>query len=287
MKKQLFDDNNFENYKKEYNLSVGQFAKLCGTTRDTLRHYYETGILIPRTDENNGYHYYSPSQVSSFYFITTFRQAGCSLKEIEEIIHSTDKTDIRSIATSKLVEMQRELFVLHNKIASLNLGLWLLEKHEDNKNKGPQIEVLNNISVAVTKIEAKKNAHHTKDIAKELMKHINTARTEQNISVFPTGATISYDDLCMKNYVYNNIISLSIHPADGINTFELPSNTVVSCYHNHANDDIRLTYKKIIDFINSNNLKVCSDLHIISLINLYDNQNRHTYFKYLFICVNK
>ena len=121
---------------QEYNLSVGQFAKLCGTTRDTLRYYYESDLLIPRIDESNGYHYYSASQISSFFFISTFRQAGCSIKEIDSLIHNSTKDGIRRIATSKVLEMQQELFMLHNKIASLHLGLWLLEKHEKHKMVG-------------------------------------------------------------------------------------------------------------------------------------------------------
>ena len=51
--------------RQEYSLTVGQFAKLCLTTRDTLRHYYELGILTPWADPSNGYHYYSASQISS------------------------------------------------------------------------------------------------------------------------------------------------------------------------------------------------------------------------------
>ena len=72
----------FEDEDIEYSLSVSQFAKLCGTTRDTLRYYYEQNILTPRVDPNNGYHYYSASQISSFFFINTMRKAGCSIKEI-------------------------------------------------------------------------------------------------------------------------------------------------------------------------------------------------------------
>ena len=69
-----------EKQDQEYILSVSQFAKLCGTTRDTLRFYYEQNIITPRVDPYNGYHYYSPSQISSFFFIHTMRQAGCSIK---------------------------------------------------------------------------------------------------------------------------------------------------------------------------------------------------------------
>ena len=47
--------NNFENKEMEYSLTVSQFAKLCGTTRDTLRYYYEqTYRMAKRYVESDG-----------------------------------------------------------------------------------------------------------------------------------------------------------------------------------------------------------------------------------------
>ena len=43
----------------------------------------------------------------------------------------------------------------------------------------------------------------------------------------------------------------------------------------------------IMRYIEDHDLEARSDLHIISLFNLYDTIEKHTYFKYLFICVEK
>ena len=63
---------------EEYCISAGAFARMCQTTRDTLRYYEKQGILVPKKSEKNGYHYYSYAQISSYYFISTFRGLGCS-----------------------------------------------------------------------------------------------------------------------------------------------------------------------------------------------------------------
>lgn len=57
---------------EEYCISAGAFARMCQTTRDTLRYYEKQGILVPKKSEKNGYHYYSYAQISSYYFISTF-----------------------------------------------------------------------------------------------------------------------------------------------------------------------------------------------------------------------
>lgn len=277
-------DNNRKN-NSEYNLSVGQFAKLCNTTRDTLRHYYEIGILLPRIDENNGYHYYSSSQMSSFYFITSLRKAGCSLKEINGLVHDSTKVKIQSVVRDKITEMQDELKKLEQKIDTLNTSLWLLDSYEENKNNPPHLDTLENISLFITPVTSKGKVTQTSEIAPDLTQHLTKVRQTPNVSSFPMGVTISSDNLIKGIYSYNNIISLSQKDADNVNTFALPSSKVVLCCHDHTKNDIANTYRQIVDYIKNEGLTICSDLHIISLINIYDTEEKHTYFKYLFICV--
>lgn len=270
---------------EEYSLSLSQFAKLCGTTRDTLRYYYEQGIITPRVDPDNGYHYYSASQISSFFFISTMRQAGCSIKEINNLIHNSNRESIERMANSKILLMQRELFMINQKISALHLGMWILGKYQEHKKGTPFLDEIPEISYSETKIQNKDHAHHTADIAGDISKHLAKAAPGAALATFPTGVTISYDDLIYKKYVYNSIISLSFLPADNIDAFPLPGVKALCCYHESSNTAIEATYRKIVNTIKKNGYKAKSDLFVISLINLYDNNHNQTYFKYLFIIV--
>ena len=66
--------------------SISEFAKVCGTTKDTLYHYEKQGILIPATDENNHYRYYSINDFHLFQFIAHLRRLGFSISEIRECV---------------------------------------------------------------------------------------------------------------------------------------------------------------------------------------------------------
>ena len=55
-------------------LTAGAFAALCGTTKETLRHYRELGLLTPVRRGENGYGYYDAEQFYDFYAIAIFRQ---------------------------------------------------------------------------------------------------------------------------------------------------------------------------------------------------------------------
>jgi DNA-binding transcriptional MerR regulator len=269
----------------EYSLSVGQFAKLCVTTRDTLRHYYEQGILTPWVDPDNGYHYYSASQISSFYFITTMRQAGCSLAEIGNVIHNLSKDGIVRLVNSKILDMQRELYRINQKIAALHLGMWILGRFESNKPGSPFLSTLPEMSVISTPIARKEHSYHAADIADDISVHLSRAASDERFVTFPSGVTIAYDDLLHGRYVYNNVISLTLLPADGELSKPLPCCRAVLCSHDHNEPDIDRTYRRIVSYIKRNRLIACSDLYSVSLINLYDNATDHQYYKYLFICV--
>ena len=76
---------------KQTYFSSGEFARLCGTTKETLRHYNNIGLLKPAKVTENGYQYYSAFQFYDFYFISTFSGTGMNLKELEEKLAETDE----------------------------------------------------------------------------------------------------------------------------------------------------------------------------------------------------
>ena len=67
-------------------LTAGAFAALCGTTKETLRHYKDLGLLVPVRRGENGYGYYDAEQFYDFYAIAIFRQTGTPLTEIRRCL---------------------------------------------------------------------------------------------------------------------------------------------------------------------------------------------------------
>ncbi|MDR1714007.1 MAG: MerR family transcriptional regulator [Coriobacteriales bacterium] len=70
---------------------IGAFSKLGKTTVKTLRHYDECGLLKPQMiDPQNGYRYYTTSQLLRLHDIVALRQMGFSLAQIAGIIDGHD-----------------------------------------------------------------------------------------------------------------------------------------------------------------------------------------------------
>jgi len=66
--------------------SIRAFAEYSRTTKDTLLHYDRIGLLSPNVRGENGYRYYSPSQLATMNVIRTMQEMGLSLVEIRELI---------------------------------------------------------------------------------------------------------------------------------------------------------------------------------------------------------
>lgn len=273
--------------KKEYNIPVSEFARLCGTTRDTLRHYYEIGILIPHVDPENGYHYYSLSQISSFYFISSFRKTGFSISQIGDMMRTTESDHVHDVLSKQIDKLKIEVSKLTQQIDSLTILRRVLGYHEQPSVDVtvPGIYTIPKVSVYKTLIENNENATSVANIAQDLSKHIEYLSQNTNIPPFPLGATIKIDDIRNEKYVYSEIVTLSASTSIRKKIVPLPTNKVVGCFHEDSSKDIRLTYKAIIDYIDENGLKPLTDLLSISIFNIYSYDDEHNYLKCLFVGV--
>lgn len=64
-------------------MTASAFAKLCNTTKATLRWYRKIGILEPVQVGSNGYAYYTVDQMIEFRIIQTLQSIGYSLEQIK------------------------------------------------------------------------------------------------------------------------------------------------------------------------------------------------------------
>ena len=95
-------------------LKAGEFAHLCGTTKETLRHYKDIGLLMPVAKAENGYQLYSPLQISDYLLISSLQQAGCSLQEIKGYLSEPDSEALENVMEdriSAIVEQRRTLLM--------------------------------------------------------------------------------------------------------------------------------------------------------------------------------
>lgn len=105
-------------------MRTGAFAALCGTTKETLRHYRQVGVLRPAAEAPNGYRLYAATQMTDFFLIEALQAAGLSLAEIREFREAASGTEFRRMLAAQVEALEeqrrkidRELTLLRNTIA--------------------------------------------------------------------------------------------------------------------------------------------------------------------------
>ena len=70
---------------KDY-FTTGEFARLCNVKKQTLFHYDDIGILSPEVVGENGYRYYSYTQLEIFSTISMLKELDMPLAEIKDYL---------------------------------------------------------------------------------------------------------------------------------------------------------------------------------------------------------
>ena len=98
---------------------VNEFARLCGVTPRTLKYYEERNLLHPAYTKENGYRYYSISQIDEVSAILLFRDYGFSLDEIKKIMEQDDLSGVEqrmNMMMSIIEEQKQKLLQQENDI---------------------------------------------------------------------------------------------------------------------------------------------------------------------------
>ncbi len=102
---------------------AGEFAKLCMTTKETLRHYDKLELLSPAAYAANGYKLYSVSQISDFALVTVLQSSGLSLSEIRDVLNLSDPDGLTEILEERVGVIEQQKVELERKQAALKHAL--------------------------------------------------------------------------------------------------------------------------------------------------------------------
>ena len=92
--------------------SIGSIAKATGISVETIRYYEKQGLIKPAQRRANGYRDYSSETIHRIHFVLNAKQAGLTLKEINELLSlSTESSSgsVKILIESKLDEINEKL----------------------------------------------------------------------------------------------------------------------------------------------------------------------------------
>ncbi len=89
-------------------LNIGEFARLCHTTKETLLHYDRKGLLRPDHVSGNGYRRYGMKQFFDFDLISLLKETGSTLEDIRRHRESCGQEGCLGLVAERIVVLERE-----------------------------------------------------------------------------------------------------------------------------------------------------------------------------------
>ncbi|MBA5764309.1 Zn(2+)-responsive transcriptional regulator [Vibrio sp. 404] len=109
---------------------IGELAKRCGVTADTLRFYEKNALIKPAGRSDSGYRLYSAENQKQVAFILRAKDLGLSLDEIKELLEIKLEATEHSCAEVKAITTAK-LKVIDDKIEELTRIRSALKKIND------------------------------------------------------------------------------------------------------------------------------------------------------------
>ena len=107
---------------------IGMFAAMNHVTVKTLRFYEKQGLLMPAViNQENGYRYYTLSQMAVLHQITALKMAGFTLEEIAHIHSGADEEAVlrkkKSELIAKIADLTQQIAVVDGYLSKKKTGL--------------------------------------------------------------------------------------------------------------------------------------------------------------------
>lgn len=101
-------------------LKSGEFAKLCCTTKNTLIHYDQMGLLKPARVAESGYRLYLASQRYRFLSVKALADSGMPLQEVKRVLDTDDAHELAASLDATRDEIEARIAGLRESLARID-----------------------------------------------------------------------------------------------------------------------------------------------------------------------
>lgn len=247
-------------------ISSGEFAKLCDTSKETLRHYKNIGLLTPEYEADNGYLYYDPEQFYDYYAIAILKQTGTSLAKIKECMHEQNIPSVLNTLKEQQAALQQEKkkiehmqFIVKNALFNINLGHYYDANHSE-----PKIDFFNHEHLLALPHDEFSISEDTKEdkgkaLISILHKYKAICATHDIQTDYQLGALIPFESQSI-THLYTRINRAYKHPY----YYKKPAGRYLYTIHK-GNCDLNQAYQSFFEFIKKHAICTTGPLYAYDL----------------------
>ncbi|MEV7991901.1 MerR family transcriptional regulator [Streptomyces sp. NPDC086077] len=90
-------------------MQIGEVAARTELSLRTIRHYEETGLVVPSARSQGGFRLYTESDVARLMVIRRMKPLGFTLEQMRELLAATDRLDVDDVPTGEREELLERL----------------------------------------------------------------------------------------------------------------------------------------------------------------------------------
>lgn len=241
--------------------TVGEFASLCSTTKETLRHYNNIGILRPEKIGENGYQYYSSMQFFDFYLVSSLKRVGSPLSDIKHYLERPDAEGFLQILYKQQQYLLRERIMLERMEHLIRQSIYNIELAMSVKNRFEEPELITCeeeyfVIVDAPDIQGKSEI----DFFGCLQDHVHYCAQNDIGAEFQIGVIVLKEALLAGSSQPRYFCSRINKPCDSERLFIKPKGKYVSMLYK-GDIETSPAYQKIMEYISQNRLNVCGNAY--------------------------
>ena len=264
------------NQKGKKHYTSGEFARLCGTTKETLRHYDNVGILKPAEVGENGYRYYTNGQFFDFDLITTLKEAGCSLAEIKSYTEYYEPEVFLSGMKDKLSQLEAEKRKIESMQRLLQRAIETTEYALTEEYYKPRLVTCEEEYLITIKV-AHASEQSFSDMVHDLRDHFMHLEERDLWDEYCVGYIILKETLEQGRY-FESYYYTRIHTKREDERLQVrPAGQYVTMLHKGDYSTLPQSYDIIKKFIAENDLEICGNSYEYELVSYLATQEMKDY----------
>ena len=236
--------------------TIGEMVKACRTTKDTLYFYERKGLIKPAFVDGNGYRYYDLQNFYQMDMISTLRDSGSSVKEIQEFMENVrPESYIEYMRTKKeyFGRKRREYQLLEEK---LERSIEVTGQVFKLTNTVPQIEYEEEEYLILTRCIDYHNDHEAINafsLTRQICEEHNIPHDIHQSAMISRERLLSGKENRFENDYY---YATSYEPISGEYVHIKPAGLYVTFVHKGAYTQIGASYEKALAYIKRHNFAV-------------------------------
>lgn len=279
----FFQEEYFMNEQNYFKIS--EVAKLTGISRQTLIFYDKKNILKPAYVDDNDYRYYAVEQIHQVQIINMLKEFGIPLKEIKQYLDNKDQEELFQLfkslekdLKSQIKKAESFLGIIQQKKGSIKKSL-----NEDNYDH-IRLEMREEIPVFC--------GHHLSEDEQREKGHFKNAYAMEGqikeYGLIGFGLNVIVEKAYLKKDYYNHISYFCIPLSKKhkkLSNKTIPAGLYASTYHQGSNQISYKAYRRLISYIEENNLIIDGDAYDANVLNFLTESNTDEYLSEISIKV--